>query len=153
LPQDKMGVYYRSQAGKVTRIIDDLPLPNGVILSPDEKTLYVVPTGQDEMLAYPVASPGEIGAGRVFARLKQPEGADNTGGDGLTIDTDGNLYITSRLGVQVFTPAGKHLGTIQFPEQPANVTFGGADNRVLYATARTSLYAVPMKSQGHRFAR
>ena len=64
---------------------------------------------------------------------------------------NGNLYITSAIGVQVFTPEGKLLGVIEFPEQPANVTFGGADRKTLYVTARTGLYSAPMEAQGHFF--
>jgi gluconolactonase len=152
LPQGKTAVYYVSPGGKVTRLIDNLPNPNGVILSPDEKTLYVIPTGQAEMMAYPVEAPGKLGAGRVFCTLKQPEGKKGApGGDGLTIDTKGNLYITSQLGIQVFEPSGKLLGVIAFPEQPANVTFGGPDRKTLYVTARTSLYTAPMHATGHVF--
>lgn len=152
LPQGKVAVYYVSSRGKVTRLIDDLPNPNGVILSPDEKTLYVIPSGQAAMMAYPVEEPGKIGKGRVFCTLKQPPGKKGGGGDGLAIDTKGNLYITSALGLQVFSPDGSLLGIIAFPEQPANVTFGGTDMRTLYVTARTSLYTVPMEATGHRFA-
>jgi len=149
-PQDKLGVYYVSPDGKVARLIDNLPLPNGVKLSPDEKTLYVVPTGQPEMMAYPVESPGKIGAGKVLCTLKLPEGKKDTGGgDGLTIDVKGNLYITSTLGLQVYTPEGKLLGIIALSEQPANVTFGGADDKTLYVTARNSVYTVPMLVAGH----
>lgn len=152
LPQTKLGVYYTSGDGKAQRLVDDLPNPNGVILSPDEKTLYVVPSGQAEMMAYAVESPGKISRGDVFCTLQQPEGKKGTGGDGLTVDAKGNLYITSGLGLQVFSPAGKMLGIIAFPEQPANVTFGGRDNKTLYVTARTSLYTVPMEIAGHVFA-
>jgi gluconolactonase len=151
-PQGKLAVYYVSPAGKVTRLIDDLPNPNGVKLSPDEKILYVIPTSQAEMMAYPIEAPGKIGKGRVFCTLKQPRGQTKSGGDGLTVDTKGSLYITSALGLQVFDPAGKLLGIIAFPEQPANVTFGGTDLRTLYVTARTSLYTVRMEATGHRFA-
>jgi gluconolactonase len=153
LPQGKTAVYYISPKGTTTRLIDDLPNPNGVILSPDEKTLYVIPSGQAEMMAYPVESPGKIGKGKVFCRLQQPKGKKNTGGDGLTVDVKGNLYITSGLGLQVFDPSGKALGIIRLPEQPANVAFGGKDQKTLYVTARTSLYTAPMAVAGHRFAR
>lgn len=151
LPQDKLGVYYRDTNGKVARLIDDLKAPNGVILSPDEKSLYVIPSLQKEMMAYPVEAPGKLGAGRVFCTLQQAPGKDHTGGDGLTIDTQGNLYITSGLGIQVFSPAGKQLGILEFPEQPANCTFGGKKNQTLFVTARTSLYAVDMEATGHVF--
>jgi len=151
LPQGKEAVYYRNTNGKVTRLPDNLKTPNGIILSTDEKTLYVVPTMQEDMWAYPVVTPGELGEGQVFCELSQPEGKDNTGGDGVTIDIKGNLYITSELGIQVFNPTGELLGIIKFPEQPANVTFGGLDMKTLYVTARTSLYSVEMESTGHTF--
>ena len=153
LPQDEEAVYYRALDGTVTRLATGTAdkAPNGVILSPDEKTLYVVCSMQDEIMAYAVESPGAIGEGRVFARLKQPEGRSETGGDGLTVDTKGNLYITSQLGAQVFSPGGDLLSVIAFPEQPANLTFGGPDGKTLYATARTGLYAAPMNAIGHVF--
>jgi gluconolactonase len=152
LPQGKTAVYYIDPRGKVTRLLDDLPNPNGVILSPDEKTLYVIPSGQAEMMSYPVEAPGKIGKGSVFCTLKQPEGKKGTGGDGLTVDAKGNLYITSQLGLQVYDPAGKLLGILRLPEVPANVDFGGPEFRTLYVTARTSLYTLPMEVRGHRFA-
>jgi len=152
LPQGKTGVYYVDGAGKVTRLIDDLKAPNGVILSPDEKTLYVIPSQQSEIMAYPVEGPGKIGAGRVLANMKQPEGKTGVGGDGLTVDTAGNLYIATGLGLQVVSPKGEALGIIKLPEGPANVTFAGPENKTLYVTARTGLYTVPMQAQGHVFA-
>jgi gluconolactonase len=152
LPQGVRAFYYRAADGKVTRLGVVETAPNGIILSPDEKTLYVIPSQQAEMLAYPVEAPGKIGAQKTFCTLKQAAGKTNGGGDGLAIDTKGNLYITSALGVQVFDPAGKQLGIIETPEQPANCDFGGKDNKTLYVTARTSLYAVPMSATGHVFA-
>jgi gluconolactonase len=151
LPQGVRAFYYRAPGGKVTRLGTVESAPNGIILSPDEKTLYVIPSGQAEMLAYPVEAPGKIGEERVFCKLKQAAGKSTGGGDGLTIDSKGNLYITSALGVQVFNPQGNLRGVIEFPEQPANCTFAGKDNKTLYATARTSLYAVPMEATGHVF--
>jgi gluconolactonase len=151
LPQGVRAFYYRAPDGKVTRLGTVEAAPNGIILSPDEKTLYVIPSLSADMLAYPVEAPGKLGASRVFCSLKQAEGQMGRGGDGLTIDTKGNLYITSALGIQVFDSAGKHLGTIAFPEQPANCTFGGSDNKTLFVTARTGLYSVPMEATGHVF--
>ena len=148
----RAGVLLPRRDGKVTRLGAVETAPNGVILSPDEKTLYVIPSLQAEMLAYPVEAPGKIGPQRTFCTLKQAAGKTAGGGDGLTIDTKGNLYITSALGVQVFSPAGKLLGIIEFPEQPANCTFGGTDNKTLYVTARTSLYCRADGSDRARFS-
>jgi gluconolactonase len=151
LPQGKEAVYYRSPDGTVIRLLDNLKAPNGIILSPDGKTLYVIPSMQKDMWAYHVESPGKLGEGRVFCILKQQEGRDNSGGDGLTIDIKGNLYIASELGVQVFNPDGELLGIMEFPEQPSNLTFGGPDMKTLYVTARTSLYSAQMEVVGYSF--
>jgi gluconolactonase len=150
-PQGIEAVYYRSEDGTVSRLIEDRTAPNGIILSPDEKTLYVIPSMESKMWAYAVESPGKIGPGKVFCELTQPEGQSNRGGDGLTIDTNGNLYITTGLGLQIFSPEGKQLGIIEFPEHPANVTFGGKDMKTLFVTARTSLYSVNTAATGHVF--
>lgn len=152
LPQSVTAVYYLAADGKVTRLIDNLKAPNGIILSPNEKTLYVVPSGQSEVMAYAVQSPGKIDEGKVLVSLKQPEGVTGSGGDGLTVDEQGNLYVTAQLGVQVISPAGEILGVIEFPEQPANVTFVGTDRKTLFVTARTSVHIAPMEASGHRFA-
>ncbi len=152
LPQGVRSFYYLAADGKVTRLAaKDLPNPNGIILSPDEKTLYVIPSQSAKMLAFAVEGPGKLGEGRLFCELKQADGKKDSGGDGLTVDQKGNLYITSELGLQVFDPAGKLLGVIAIPEQPANVTFGGKDFKTLYVTAKTSVYTVPMEVAGHRF--
>lgn len=150
-PQKVRSVYYVAPNKEVTRIVEELPNPNGILLSPDEKTLYVIPSSQSEVMAYNVLSPGKVDKGRVFASLKQPEGKKNSGGDGGTVDKDGNIYVTSDLGVQVFSPAGKLMEIISLPEVPANVNFGGPDNKSLYMTARTSLYRVATNRVGHVF--
>ena len=150
-PQGMEAVYYRAADGQVTRVVQNAFAPNGVILSPDEKTLYVVPSFERRMWAYPVTGHGELGQGQVFCELAQKQAGGNGGGDGLTIDTNGNLYITSALGLQVFNPDGKHLGTITIPETPANVSFAGKNNKTLYVTARSSLYTVEVEAQGHVF--
>jgi gluconolactonase len=152
LPQGVQAVYYRSADGKLSRVVADAPAPNGVLLSRDEKTLYVLPSMSAEMQAYPVKAPGQLGAMRVFCKVKNPPGRDNGGCDGATIDEHGNLYLTTALGVQVFSPEGEALGVIEVPEQPSNCTFGGADGKTLYVTARTSLYAFPMLVKGHWYA-
>lgn len=151
-PQGKEAVYYRSATGRVTRIADGFVAPNGIILSPDESKLYIIPSMESTVYVYHVTSPGNIADRAKFCELTQPEGKRNVGGDGLTIDTAGNLYITTALGVQVVSPEGKVLGIIAVPEHPANATFGGSDLSTLYVTARTGLYSFPMSSHGHRFS-
>jgi gluconolactonase len=152
LPQGVQAVYYRSTDGKLSRVVADAPAPNGVLLSRDEKTLYVLPSMSAEMQAYPVEAPGQLGEMRVFCKVKNPPGRDNGGCDGATIDEHGNVYLTTALGVQVFSPEGEALGVIEVPEQPSNCTFGGPDGKTLYVTARTSLYSFKMLVKGHWYA-
>ena len=151
--QDKMAVYY-VKAGTVTRLIDNLQRPNGVLLSPDESQLYVLPSGQPEVMVYPIVSPGVLGEARVFCKLEQADPAKPRGGDGLTVDYRGNLYLTAPglKAIQVVSAEGKLLGLIYFPEAPSNCTFGGKDLRTLFVTAQTSLYTTQMELVGHRFS-
>ncbi|QEG39775.1 SMP-30/gluconolactonase/LRE family protein [Roseimaritima ulvae] len=148
LPQGQQSVYYLAADGRVTRVSDDLPAPNGIGLSLDGKRLYVIPSQSAKMLVYEVEAAGKLSAPKVFCELKQPAGKSDTGGDGMAMDVEGNLYITTNLGIQVFNPAGKAMGLIEFPEQPANVTFGGPQRKTMYVTARHGLYAVPMPIAG-----
>ena len=153
LPQPSTGVYYATPGGEVTRLVAGLDKPNGVLLSPDEKTLYVLPYGSGTLMAYGVEGPGLLGAGRVLADLPKGERDPNAGGDGLTVDSAGNLYVAlpAAQALAAFSPAGEMLGRIPIPEEPSNVVFGGPDRRTLYVTARSSLYAVPMEATGHVF--
>lgn len=148
LPQDVQAVYYIAKGGIVSRVTEGLAAPNGIGLSPDGKSLYVIPSQQAEMLVYNVDGPGKLSNGRTFCRLAQPEGMDASGGDGMAMDVEGNLYITSNLGIQIFDPQGEPRGLVKFPEQPANVTFGGAGRKTMYVTARTGLYSVEMPQAG-----
>lgn len=148
LPQGVQAVYYVTAAGEVSRVTDDIAAPNGIALSPDGKRLYVAPSRQAQMLVYDVDGPGKLSGGQTLCRLKQPEGKDDTGGDGMVVDIEGNLYFTTNLGVEIFSAEGQHRGLVVFPEQPANVTFGGADRKTMYVTARTGLYRVKMPIAG-----
>ena len=153
LPQATMGVYYIAANGAVTRVIESLPAPNGINLSPEEKTLYVIPSQEKRMWKYAVTEPGKLGPRQLLCELAQPEGSEGagSGGDGCAVDNQGNIYITTSLGVQVISPDGERLGIIEFPEHPANVTFGGRNLDTLYVTTRTGLYRAKMSSRGHRF--
>ena len=150
-PQGKEAFYYRANKGDVTKLGDDLTAPNGIIMSPDEATLYVVASMQKQVHAYTITAPGTITGKRVLFEIKQPVDKENSGGDGCSVDVQGNLYITTDLGVQVVSPDGKLMAVIAFPEQPANCSFGGREMKTLYATCRTGLYSVEMPTAGHRF--
>ncbi len=147
-PQHVLAVYYVSPDGCVTRLIDKLAGPNGIDLSPDGKTLYVVPSLASHIMAYPVEGPGQLGCGRIHATMAASPNPFYPGGDGMTIDAHGNMYVASQRGVQIFSASGQRLGIIRVPERPANVEFGGPDRKTLFITARHSLYAAPMAIPG-----
>ena len=132
-------VYYLSpDHKKLTRVVADLVRPNGVIGAPDGKTLYVADNGDRKTFAYQINEDGTLSNKRLFA----PEGSD-----GMTLDSEGNVYLTTKV-VAVYDKGGQKIESIEVPEQPANVTFGGADSQTLFITARTSLYAVRMRVKG-----
>lgn len=151
--QGTYAVYYVDSKGGVTQLLKDQPKPNGIILSPDEKTLYVLPSSADHLLAWPVFKPGQLGLGGKWRDLARNPNGETGGGDGMSVDTKGNLYLTlpSQKAIQVISARGDTLGMIYLPEGPANCAFGGKDMKTLYVTAKTSLYAVPMEAKGHRF--
>ncbi len=153
MPQDKQAVYYRTSDGAIRRVIDNMTKPNGIILSPDGSTLYVVDTFDKYVKAYKVSDNGALTDEQVFAVLQLHPQAKSvkSGADGLAMDVQGNLYVTTQLGVQVINPNGRYLGIIQVPEVPANCTIGGVDGKTLFITARTGLYAIKLKVAGVQF--
>lgn len=147
---DVYGVYYIAPGADktVTQLIVDLKKPNGIALSPDGKTLYVVDNGAATLWAYDVKGPGQLANGRKIADTgKRPEGG---GGDGMCVDEKGLLYVTAGRNVWVFSPKGNLISWIPCPENPANCAFGGTDNKTLYITARKSLYRIKLNNAGNR---
>jgi len=142
-------VYYLPVGAKEPVVLDDqIARPNGVMLTRDGKTLIVNDTLGPTVYAYDVLPDGGVKKKRTFAQLLDiPEGKES-GADGMALDREDRLYVTTVAGVQVFDAAGKHLGTIKVPRQPANAGFAGLDKRVLYITAREGLYRINMLAQG-----
>lgn len=136
--QDVRGVYFLSTGGKIVRVIDDYKQPNGLIGTPDGKTLYVSDINDGKIWKYDIQENGTLSNKILFA----PEGSD-----GMTIDTQGNVYLTNQT-VSVFNKSGKKIASIEVPEQPSNVCFGGKKRNVLFITARTSVYTLKMKTKG-----
>jgi gluconolactonase len=153
-PADAMApaVYGIMRDGSVKRVAEGIARPNGVLLSGDERTLYVADTWGADILAYDVQPDGSLGARRVFATLDgarpRDGGGVNSGADGLAIDADGRLYVACNTGVQVFDKAGQRLGNIPIPRQPQNIAFAGKDKRTLYIVGRGSAYRVPLEARG-----
>jgi gluconolactonase len=161
---DTQGIYYLPPGGTVTRIIDEVPRPNGVVLSPDERTLYAHNKDGVYMLSFDVATNGTISNRRNFARYKSvrvPGHADpaldeDNGADGMAVDSEGRVYAATNLGVEVFSPRGDLLGVIPVQwgaetnniRHPQNLAFGGPDRKTLYMVGAASVFKVRTLSQG-----
>lgn len=152
---NKPAVYRIKPDGQLERIANDIERPNGIQLSPDEKTLYVANTWGEYVLAYPVNKDGSIGLRRKFAKLDGIKPLENgegisSGADGLAVDAKGRLYVASNIGVQVFDAQGKPLGTIALPKQPQNLAFAGKNKNILYVVGRGSAYKIATLTQGFK---
>jgi len=136
MEQDGEHVYYLSRDGKkLTRVINDLVRPNGIIGTPDGNILYVADNADKKTFIYKINKDGTLSDKKLFA----PDGSD-----GVTLDEQGNIYLTTD-AVLIYSPEGKLLERILIPERPSNVCFSGKDSKTLFITARTSIYAVRMK--------
>lgn len=142
-------VYYLPAGAKTPILIDGtVPRPNGLTLTNDGRTLIVDDTLNPTVFAYDVQSDGSVKNKRAFLQLRDiPPGAES-GADGLAIDRDDRLYITTVAGVQVFDSKGQYLGTIKAGRQAANAAFGGPDKQTLYLTAREGVYRVKTLAKG-----
>ena len=139
-PQEQpQAVYFLPKGGALVKADADVKQPNGIIGTPDGKTLYVADFGVGKTHAYDIQPDGTLANRRVFC---------NQASDGMTIDDAGNVYFTTR-GVQVYDKAGTKVAQIDTPDGGAtNVCFGGADMRTLFITTGKSLYAVKMRTKG-----
>ena len=142
-------VYVMAPNGKIRLIIQDMPLPNGLIASNDGKVLYVGDSERKMWRSYPIKADGTTGKGKDFF---DPGTKNMSSPDGMTIDASGNLYFTGRGGVWVASAAGKPVGFIPTKEFCANVTFGGADGKTLYLTCNTRVYSLAMNVAGGEHA-
>jgi len=144
-------VYYLPPGvGQVIKVVDDV-IPNGVSLSPDEKTLYVNAAGTGYVLAFDVQNDGTLTNRRNFARyegLPVTDGKVVGGGDGFTVDTEGRLYTAAAGKIQVFSREGKYLGSITPSRRPQNLAFAGPDMKTLYIVGGGSVFKVQMLAQG-----
>ena len=164
--QDQEAVYRIDPDGTVTRVLGQpaIQRPNGLAITPDDKTLYVIdshpqPGGHRKVWAFDVSADGSLGNQRLVYDFGK-----GRGGDGMRLDVKGNLWIAAGIltprgpgettavppGVYVITPQGQLLGRIPIPEDViTNLAFGGPDRKTLYITAGKTLYKVPVNVQGY----
>ncbi|MGA2405204.1 MAG: SMP-30/gluconolactonase/LRE family protein [Bacteroidales bacterium] len=140
MPQDCQAVYYLEPDHKTfTRVIDDLVQPNGIVGTPDGKTLYIADIGGNKTWSYSINKDGSLGNKKLFCDM---------GSDGMTIDANENIYLTGK-GVTIFDRNGTQIGNISVPENwTANVCFGGRDMKSLFITASKSLYRIRTRIKG-----
>ena len=160
-------VYYLTPEGELIRVIepDEFAMPNGVILSPDGGTLYINNTYDDEewwnvdsdkdqfVWAYDVNHDGTLSNGRAFSKLFLTEDVldrrgKTTSADGMAIDREGNLYVATLAGLQIFDNEGVFTGIVNFPTFPVSVCFGGEDMQTLYVTSYDRIYSIRTHMKG-----
>jgi gluconolactonase len=141
MTQDIQAVYYLAPDHKtLTRVISDFMVPNGVVGTPDGKTLFVADMGARKTWSYTINKDGSLSNKKLFCEM---------GSDGIALDTKGNIYITGR-GITIFNKSGVKIGFIEVPEGTANVCFGDTDMKSLYITARKGLYKIRLSVKGTR---
>jgi gluconolactonase len=147
---DFCGVYRLSRDGKVTLLTKEITRPNGIAFSPDEKKLYIASSDPDKAIwmVYDVQPDGTIANGKIFFDATAWAKENRPGlPDGMKVDKAGNIFATGPGGVHVFSPEGKHLGTIDTGVPTSNVAWGG-DGSTLYITANTALLRVKLSTKG-----
>lgn len=140
---------YMIRNGKVSLVVDDIPTPNGLAFSPDEKYLYANGSGRNYIRRYLVQPDGTVSHSELLIDLS----ADKTPGvtDGMKVDVQGNIYSSGPGGIWIISPEGKHLGTILVHGQNVtNLCFGDPDYKALYITDNASLFKIRVKTPGHR---
>ncbi len=166
--QPGRAVYYVSPEGEITRIVEpnEFAMPNGIVLSPDGKTLYInncydneswypVDSEKDNFIwAYDVNEDGTISNGREFAEVfltgnVLDRKGKSTSSDGMAIDTDGNIYVATYYGVQIFNAEGTFVGMINLPSFPVSLCFGGDDMKTLYMVSYSQVYKIETNKTGY----
>lgn len=133
--------FFNLKTKQATPVCQDLKQPNGIAGTPDGKGLYVADIGAGKTYSYTIHKDGALSDKKLFCEM---------GSDGMTVDTQGNVYLTGR-GVTVFNKTGKRIAEIPIPEPwTGNVKFGGKDRHTLFVTASKKVYGVRMRTQGVR---
>ena len=143
-------MWYYTPDKKLIKITEEIERPNGLILSPNGKVLYADDGGGDYILAFDIKPDGTVGHARNFAKMEVRPGtnARTGGGDGMTIDAEGRVYVATGLGVQIVGPDGKHLGTIPIPSQTQNLAYAGRGRKTLYIVGGGNVYKIETLTHG-----
>jgi gluconolactonase len=166
--QPGRAVYYVSPKGEITRITEpnEFAMPNGILLSPDGKTLYInncydkeswypVQSEKDNYIwAYDVNDDGTVSNGREFAKVMLvadvlDRKGRSSGADGMAIDKEGNIYVASYYGVQIFDNSGKFVGMINMPSFPVSLCFGDDDMKTLYIVSYSKVFKIRTNKEGY----
>ncbi|GAA4717853.1 Sugar lactone lactonase YvrE [Promicromonospora umidemergens] len=153
VPQQHRGVYrIPPEGGEPQLLVADVEQPNGLCLSPDQSVLYVGDTVRAHIRSFDMANrSGPLRDAGLFAEgISLTPARDDAYVDGMKVDELGNVYVTAPGGIWVYTPSGERLGTIEVPEQAANLNWGGDDWKTLYITALTSVYRIRTTVAGNR---
>jgi gluconolactonase len=136
------------------RVAEGIERPNGIMLSRDEKTLYVNNSNGEYLLAFDVKADGTLASRRNFAKYqtvtKNAAGAMVSGADGLAIDNDGRVYVATSGGVEVFDAKGATLGIIPLSRAPQNLAFAGPDKKTLYIVGRGAAFKIDLLAAGFK---
>jgi gluconolactonase len=147
-------VYYVAPGGKAMKVAEGIERPNGIMLSRDEKTLYVNNSNGEYLLAFDLKADGTLGNRRNFAKYqggsKNASGVYVSGADGLAIDNEGRLYIATAGGVEVVSEKGQPLGTIPLSRAPQNLAFAGKDKKTLYVVGRGAAFKIDLLTPGFK---
>ncbi len=166
--QPGRAVYYVSPEGKITRVTEpnEFAMPNGILLSPDGKTLYINNCYDDEswypvnstkenyVWAFDVKEDGTISNGRQFAKLFLVDNVldrkgKSSSADGMAIDKAGNIYVATYYGVQIFNSKGEFAGMINLPHFPVSLCFGDDDMKTLYIVSYSWVYKIRTNMEGY----
>ena len=148
LPSHRLGA-----DGQTELFVDKTFRTNGLILSPDQKTLVVADMKDTKMWSYQIQPNGDLADKTPKYTLRKPEKKKDSGADGMTIDSAGRIYCTSHLGLQVFAPDGELIGIIDKPQKSwlANVVFAGPELDLLYVTCRDKVFMRKINAKGIRY--
>ncbi len=139
--QSHRGIYRLETSGKLSRVGQELGIPNGLSFSPDYKTLYISNTVDGNIYKYDVIENGELRNLRLFIVQLVPQDKKPIA-DGLKVDKEGNIYAASAFGISIYSSKGDYLGSIKLHSSASNLNFGGIDNKMLFITAHDKVYRI-----------